>query len=165
VAGYANRVIHIPFPDLTDDPEGDPIWLSIRNPQYMAPSEMRPKDLPQGPDGQPEDPTAAIEAMYEVYSKLILGWRVYDPDSIRVDPDTGELADMERMPSPPTPRLVAKLPMVILAKLSEVVKEAVNPPSKSEKGGTTKTLSSPPNQSTAERGPVVPFPERSATLS
>jgi hypothetical protein len=163
VAGYANRVIHIAFPELSDDPE-DPIWLSIRNPQYMAPSEMRPRDLAQGPDGKPADSIAAMEAMYEVYAKMILGWRVYDPDSIRVDPETGDIADMDRMPSPPTADLVAKLPMVILNKLSEVVKNAVNPPWDSERN-TTKTLSSLPSPSTTEPGPLVQFPERSAILS
>lgn len=161
--GYANRVIHIPFPELTDDPE-DRVWLSIRNPQYMSPQEMRPKELAVGPDGKPADPEAAQAAMYEVYAKLIIGWRVYDPESIRIDPDTGEPADMERMPSTPTPSLVAKLPMVILNKLSEVVKNSVNPPSDSETN-TTKTLLSLPSPSMTEPGPVVQFPERSATSS
>lgn len=161
--GYSNRVIHIPFPDLTDDPE-DRVWLSIRNPQYMAPGEMRPKDLAVGEDGKPADPVAGMEAMYEVYAKMILGWRVYDPDSIRIDPETGEELDMERMPSPPTAALVAKLPMVILNKLSEVVKNAVNPPSDSETN-TTRTSSLSPSPSTKEPGPVVQFPERSAILS
>lgn len=162
--GYANRVIHIPFPDLTDDPVNDPIWLSIRNPQYMSPQEMRPKDLAMNADGTPVDTAAAQDSMYEVYAKLILGWRVYDPRSISIDPETGVEADMVRLPSPPTPELVAKLPMVIINKLSEVVKEAINPPSGSATD-TSKTSSSSPSPSTKEIGPVVMFPERSEILS
>lgn len=164
MSGYANRVIHIPFPELSDDPESDPIWLSIRNPQYMSPGELRPKELPVDPEGKPADSAAAQDAMYEVYAHMILGWRVYDPSSISIDPETGQVQDMERMPSPPTPALVAKLPMVILNKLSEVVKDAVNPPSDSA-NPITRTSSSSPSPSTAEPGQVVPFQGKSATLN
>lgn len=165
MAGYANRVIHIPFPDLSDDPENDPIWLSIRNPQYMAPQEMRPEDVAEGPDGKPADPVAAMTSMYKVYAKLILGWRVYDPDSISVDLESGQVADMERLPSPPTAELVAKLPMVIQNRLAEVIKDAVNPPSGSAKTDTTSQSSASPSPSTTEPGPADQSPERSETSS
>jgi hypothetical protein len=162
--GYSNRIIHVPFPDLTEDQEKDPIWLSIRNPQYMSPNELRPQDVVLKEDGTPEDPAAAQEAMYAVYAKLIIGWRVYDPGSIQVDPETGVELDMVRLPSPPTAELVARLPMVIIKKLSEVIKNAINPPSDSA-SPTTKTSSSSPSPSTTEHGPVVQFPGKSATLS
>jgi len=87
LSGYSNRIVHVAFPELSE--EDDPIWLSIRNPRYMAPSELRPKDLPVGDDGKPLDNEAAQAAMYEVYAKLIVGWRVYDPTTIAVDPETG----------------------------------------------------------------------------
>lgn len=162
MSGYSNRVIHIPFPDLTDDPD-DKVWLSIRNPQYMSPKELQPRNVDLGPDGKPDN-IEALDAMYEVYAKLIVGWRVYDPDSIRIDPETGDVLDMERLPSPPTPDLVAKLPVVIQTKLAEVIKNAVNPLSDSV-SHTTRTSSSSPSPSTTEPGAVVQFPEKSAISS
>jgi hypothetical protein len=157
--GYSNRIIHIPFPDLSDS-DDDAIWLSIRNPQYMSPGELQPKDVPLGPDGK-ADPVATMEAMYEVYSRLIVGWRVYDATTIQVDPETGAELDMQRLGSPATPVLVGKLPMVILNELAKVIKDAIDPPSGSA-SLITKTSSSSPSLSMTELGPVVQFPGSSA---
>lgn len=165
MSGYGNPVIHIPFPGATDDDEKDPVWVAIRNPKHMSPGDMTPKQVALDADGKPVDNEAAMMAMYVVYARMILGWRVYDPSSITMDPENGTVSPMQLMSNPATPEKVAKLPIFIQTRLSEVIKEAVNPPSTSEKGGITKTSSSPGSQSTPEIGQVKQFPERSEILS
>lgn len=162
--GYSNRVVHIPFPELSDDPVGDPIWLSVRNPRLMSPQELQPREVPLNEQGEPTDQGEARTAMFELYAKMIVGWRAYDPRTIRVDPNTGQELDMELLPSPPTPELVGRLPMVILNKLSDVIKDAINPPSDSA-STTTKTSSLSPSPSTKGTGPAELSPANSVILS
>jgi hypothetical protein len=152
MTGYSNPIVHIPFIELMSDTE-DPIWVSIRNPRLMSPQELQPKPIAMDDKGQPVDPLDARNAMNDVIAKLIVGWRVYDPASIKVDDNTGELLPMERFPSPATPTLVARLPVAIITKLAEEVTSAMNPPSGSA-DTTTKTSSSPPSPSTTEHGQV-----------
>lgn len=128
IAGYANRIIHMPFPDLSEDPENDPIWVSLRNPRLVPPDELRPKGVATDPGtGQPLDANAAEAAMYAVFAKLIVGWRVYDASYMALDDNTGEPLDQPRLPMPPTTESVAKLPSVILARLVEEFTQAANP--------------------------------------
>lgn len=136
MSGYSNRIIHISFPELSDDPD-DPIWVSVRNPRLMAPQELQPREVPVDADGKPVDEALAKVAMYELYAKLIVGWRVYDATKIAVDPETGQELDMERLPSPATPDLVERLPMAIINRLATELKEALNPPSDSVSPTTT----------------------------
>lgn len=128
IAGYANRVIHMPFPELSEDPENDPIWVSLRNPRLVPPEELRPKGVATDPNtGQPLDTNAAEMAMYTVFAKLIIGWRVYDASYMALDETTGEPLDQPRLPMPPTPETVAKLPSAILTRLVEEFTQAANP--------------------------------------
>jgi hypothetical protein len=149
--GYANTVVHMDFSDLSEDPVGDPIWISVRNFKMMSPGELAPRDIPLDADGKPIDPEQAQQAMYEVLAKTIIGWRVYDANSLEVDPETGTPLPMRRLESPPTPARVACLPVEIINRLSDEMAKAVNPPSDSA-SPTTKTSSSLPSPSTTELG-------------
>ncbi|WP_055590123.1 hypothetical protein [Peterkaempfera griseoplana] len=113
MAGYANRVLTLPFPEFTED--GDQtVHVTIRNPKTL-PLATLDADLPENlPDGTP-DPNHGIKTTYEVVSRLIIGWHAYDATS---DDD-----DQPPLPLPATPELVAKLPMEILMAVGEKINE------------------------------------------
>lgn len=121
--------MHLDFPQLSADPENDKIWVSMYNPRLMPPSELRPsKEVPTDPTtGHPVDMVEAERQMFALFAKLIIGWRVYDASHIEVDPETGEVADQPLLPHPATAELVAKLPAVILTRITEEFTQAVNP--------------------------------------
>lgn len=125
--GYANRLISLTFDDLTDDPQNDPIWVSIRNPKLMPPGELQARQVPLGEDGKPVDNDAAMTSMYEVVAKMIVAWRVYDATVLEVNPETGEPLDQPLLGLPATPERVAKLPMEIINRISEQMSAAVTP--------------------------------------
>lgn len=115
--GYANRVLRIDFPDLTE-PGDTPIHLVIKNPRVMPPSEITPGDVPTGPDGQPDE-QAAMQEMYRIISRLVKAWHVYDAT------DDGD--DQARLPLPATPELVARLPLEIVNAVATKIQEVSNP--------------------------------------
>jgi hypothetical protein len=118
----------MPFPELSEDPEHDKIWVSLRNPRLVPPEELRPKDVVTDPaTGMPADVAAAETAMYAVFAKLIIGWSVYDASVMAIDLDTGEPLDQPKLPMPATVESVAKLPSVILGALVEEFTQAANP--------------------------------------
>jgi hypothetical protein len=129
LAGYANRVITLPFPELSEP--GDNIHVVIRNPRLMSADELRSA----GGGGGPEDAErlAAVQAAiaagqdvpddlvtdkdakrgYALVAKLIIGWHVYDATSTE--------EDMPLLPLPATVESVGKLPMEILTAVMEQV--------------------------------------------
>jgi hypothetical protein len=115
--GYANRVVTIHFPELSE-PEDD-VHVVMRNPKTVPAGELRSSagDVATGEDGQPTD-AAAEGAGYAVMAKLIIGWHVYDGTSTE--------DDQPLLPLPATPESVGKLPMEILTRLSEELAK-VNP--------------------------------------
>jgi hypothetical protein len=126
--GYANRIITIPFPELTDDPEGDPIRVTIRNPRLMAPQELIPKDAPVDAEGKPIDDEAGLRGTHEVMAKVIVGWRVYDATTEAIVDVNGNVTIEDVLLGlPATPELVAKLPLAIFERLGTELTEATNP--------------------------------------
>ena len=124
MAGYANRLITLDFPDLSEDQETDPIRVTIRNPRLMPPDELRPKGI----DSENEDEMMA--ATYQVMAKLVVGWRVYDASApIEVDEngDVVEGVDQPRLGLPATAETVAKLPMEIINRIGAEIREAADP--------------------------------------
>jgi hypothetical protein len=116
MAGYANRTIMLPFPDLSED--GDNVHVVIKNPRTVPMAELMPSDLPLGPDGKPDE--RQIEAaMYKVVAGLVKAWHVYDATSIE--------DDQPPLPLPATAESVAKLPMCITEQIAEEIKRVVNP--------------------------------------
>lgn len=130
MAGYAQRVIRLAFPGLTDDDAGDPVWVVIRNPRLMPPHELTPKGGGGiGPDGMPTDLAAAEDATYEVLSRLVIGWRVYDATQpIQLDATGNDITQQVLLPQ--GEHSVAnckKLPMEIVNRLGEEMRTAANP--------------------------------------
>jgi hypothetical protein len=123
LAGYANRVITLRFPDLSDDPDTDPIWVTIRNPRLVPPAELRPKG---GIDENDEE--SMMAATNETMSRLIVGWRVYDAAApVELDENGHEVGDQPLLGMPVTPEAVAKLPMEIINRIGEEIQEAADP--------------------------------------
>lgn len=159
--GYANRVVKIDFPELTDDPAGDPIWVIIRNPRLMPAGEITSlssgnSGYEQGDDGETKvsDRSAAIGTMHRMIARLTVAARVYDATSDgEFDPETGEpTGEQERLPAPPwTPEIAAKLPQEIVTRISTEFSEAINP--QKGQGATTPNESSgPPSPSSTAPG-------------
>lgn len=129
--GYSQPVIRRPFPDLTDDLAGDPIWVTIKNPKIMPPDSLRPREIPTDSEGRPVNETDALMAMYEILAGLVIGWRVYDATQISLD-EMGNAAPMVLLPAvskdaPATAAMVRCLPMTIINDLADQVKQAANP--------------------------------------
>jgi len=124
--GYANRLVHIDFTKELAEP-GDTIWITIRNPKLLTAGELRPRDVPMMPDGvTPVNMADAEAAMHETLCRLIVGWRMYDASDTAVD-DSGYPVAQDVLPLPATPELVAKLPAIVVKRLSEEITNAVNP--------------------------------------
>ena len=124
--GYANRLVHLDFTAELAEP-GDQIWITIRNPKLMAAGELRPREVAMMPDGvTPVNMNDAETAMYEMLAKLIVGWHVYDASEIALD-SFGNPVAQDVLPMPATPENVAKLPAVIVKRISEEITNAVNP--------------------------------------
>jgi hypothetical protein len=113
--------------ELSEDPDEDKIWVSMRNPRTIPLDELSAGDVPVGPDGKPVDLEAAKLAMYAKFANLIVGWRVYDATAAEVDQNTGAPLDQPHLPMPATGALVAKLPTTIINRLIAEFKAAVNP--------------------------------------
>jgi hypothetical protein len=126
--GYANNVITLTFPELSEDPENDSIHVVIRNPRLMAPSQLKPRDVDLDAEGKPVDEEDAERASFEVMAKLVIGWRVYDPTAeITVDEKGEVTSDQPLLPKEYNADNVAKLPMAIINRLATEMAEAVNP--------------------------------------
>ncbi len=122
MAGFANRTIHLEFPELSEDWEVDPIWVVIRNPRTQSSDFMQPRDVPLGPDGRPLVAADAVKAMYDTISKLIIKWRMYDSTDDTID-DDGVAGDQRQLPqvslaAPATPDMVRRLPTSVIARIS-----------------------------------------------
>lgn len=159
--GYANRVLKIDFPSLSDDPAADPIWVIIRNPRLMPPGEL--SSLAGGNSGYEEtgdgetkvtDSSAALETMRRMVARLVVAARVYDATAAgEFDPETGEpTGEQPRLPAPPWDTAqVAKLPMEIIERVAREFGEAVNPP-KGQDATTPNASSGPPSPSSTAPG-------------
>lgn len=139
IPGYSNAVVHLDFSELSDNPD-EKIWVAVRNFKLMPPGDLAPREITLDADGKPVDAAEAQEAMYEVFAKAIIGWRVPDPATLAVDPDTGEVLPMKLMEHPPNLERVKRLPLEIIGRLAEELAKAVNPPS-DPASPITKTLS------------------------
>lgn len=133
--GYKQPVITLNFPELTDNPDTDPIRVVIRNPRLMAAGELSGSaDMAVGPDGQPVESAENENRAYKQFAKMVIGWRVYDATAdIVLDQDMNVIGDSAQLlPLPATPDLVAKLPLVILTRLSQELQDAMNPKASQE---------------------------------
>lgn len=133
MAGYTSPYVLLPFPDLGED-----VSVLIRNPQLLPPNELTPEDVQLDDRGQPVDPQAANMAMYKVFARLIVAWKVYDaselitPIEIAEDADPAALFDsLEATPQPRlgaiTPENIARLPMRIINRIGAELGSVADP--------------------------------------
>lgn len=130
MTGYANRVITLDFPDLSEDPDNEPVRVVIRNPRLEPPESLIiDDDMEMTPDGRPADMQKAMQTTYKVIARLVMWWRAYDATApLEINEETGEVTSgQERLPSPATPELVAKLPTAIINRIGEEIREAKAP--------------------------------------
>ena len=138
--GYAKRVIKLDFPDLSEDPQTDPIWVIIRNPRLMPAKEITSASDSGAydDDGKIIDRGKAELATDALIAKLVIAARVYDATATAdYDPLTGEpLGDTEQplLPNTPwAPEVAARLPLEIRVRIAQEFTSAQNP-TKAAKG-------------------------------
>lgn len=125
MAGYANRVMRLGFPQLTE--EGQPeLFITIRNPRVVPPDDLAAYDIQVDANGMPTDAQKATERSAQIIARLIVAWRMYDATEWGVD-EAGELLDQKPLPLPATPDLVRKLPAEAMMELNRAIQDAVNP--------------------------------------
>ncbi|MEV5944243.1 hypothetical protein [Streptomyces sp. NPDC051994] len=133
MSGYTN-----PYVLLTFDELGDDVSILMRNPQLLPPREITPRDVPTDDKGQPIDSDELQTAMYEVFARLIVAWKVYDasaaaPLDVGEDPDPvalfGSLGEGGAQPriKDITVENIARLPMRIISRLMDTVNASVAP--------------------------------------
>lgn len=126
--GYSNRIIRIPFPDLTADPENDPIWVALRNPRLVPPEELTPDQDTGITSGVPDDAKAANRAGRKVMAKLIVGWRAYDAS---IPPEINAVGEdvtpQVLLPHDFSPENIARLPLEIIQAIGKEMTDAINP--------------------------------------
>lgn len=126
MAGFANRVTRLMFPDLTE--KGEPeLFLVIRNTRTMTVDELVPGDVPLGPDGQPLDRELSAERSRELIAKLVVAGLMYDATDPGVDPKTGEPTDQRLLSFPLTPQTVRCLPIEAIQRINTEIEAAVAP--------------------------------------
>jgi hypothetical protein len=98
MAGYANRVITLDFPELTEV-GAEAVRVVMRNPKTVPSQEL----MPDVPDNATAEET--FQGGLAILARLVVGWHVYDATSLD--------DDQPPLPLPATAGLVAKLPMQI----------------------------------------------------
>lgn len=130
---YTNPYVLLQFPELGDD-----VSILLKNPQLLPPSEITPEDVPVDDKGQPLDSKAAQEAMYKVFAKIIVAWKVYDATAaspVEVAADADPVALFESFgASEEQPRLgaitaenVGRLPVRVINRLMEELSRVADP--------------------------------------
>lgn len=134
MSGYSNPYSLLTFPELGED-----VSVLIRNPQLLAPAEVTPRDVALDEQGRPLDPQEAQNAMYEVFARIIVAWKVYD-GSVSPALELGENPDpvalFESLNSTPAaqPRLaavtvdnIARMPLRIINRIGEELGRVADP--------------------------------------
>jgi len=116
--GYANRRVHLAFPELTEDGDRE-IHVVVKNPKVVPLDELQPSDVTLGANGQPDEASARI-AMYKVVANLILAGHVYDATNFDEDPQLP-------MSLPIKADDVARLPWEIVKTVTDLIQEVMNP--------------------------------------
>lgn len=125
MTGYANRVVRIAFPSLTE--EGQPeLFVTIKNPKTMPPRDLIATDVTVDENGLPVDQALAARRSSEILARMVIAWRMYDATDWQVDED-GNVLDQKPLPLPATPELVDRLPSEAIIELMGVLQEAINP--------------------------------------
>ena len=134
MAGYNNPYVILQFPELGDD-----VSVLMRNPQLLPPAEITPEDVPMNEHGQPQDPRQAQDAMYKVFARIIVAWRVYDaseapPLELSEGADPVALYESLNAGHNPQPRLgeinvenIGRMPLRIINRVMEEISRVADP--------------------------------------
>jgi hypothetical protein len=127
--GYKDPYIPLTFPELADG-----CSVLIRNPQLMSPALMeRAAAMADGEAG------IRSQAMNDILAYLIVAWRNVFPveddlSDVVLDGDEpiedllAKLQSRERQPlGKPSPETVAQMPMTIMLRVAEQIKDVANP--------------------------------------
>ncbi|MQS14523.1 hypothetical protein F7Q99_20200 [Streptomyces kaniharaensis] len=107
MAGYANRIVTLDFPELTE-PGDEMIRVVMRNPKTVPGPEL----MADTPDNVTSE--QAFQAGLAILAKLIVGWHVYDA--------TSTADDQPPLPMPATADSVGRLPMEIQNRMAAELK-------------------------------------------
>lgn len=113
--GYANRLIRLAFPELTEEGEQE-IFVTIRNPKLVPRETTIVASIADRPDDKPPTVAEYAAANAEVISRLVVAWHVFDGDDDSDNPAP--------LPLPATPELCRKLPAEISDRILIEVQEA-----------------------------------------
>lgn len=150
--GYANRIIHIAFPELAEpkldengklvaqlDEAGEPVldkadqptyvpseqlWVSIRNPKTMTMDELAPGPVPIDPETNLPVEQAANDEMFKIIAKLVVGWNMYDAKDFQIDQATGQPLPQRKLALPATPETVRGLPAQAVNRIADFMSRA-----------------------------------------
>lgn len=129
---YSKPYVMLPFPELGED-----CSVLLRNPNLLSPAEITPRDVQLDADGKPVDANEANLAMYEMMTKVIVAWKVYEAfpaDLPQVDPDADPaevLASLETMEQrrvgAVTAENIGRLPMAIIKAVMDEIGHVADP--------------------------------------
>lgn len=132
MAGYLNRFIDLPFPDLAgvDEQDRARCWVKIRNPRLIpggdltsAFSRVRFDDA-----GRPLDSDAAADETFASLARLVIAGQVWDATWVPELDERGNEVDPQAepplLPMPPGPDDMARMPIEILNAIGEELKKA-----------------------------------------
>jgi hypothetical protein len=123
IAGYANRIVTIKFPELSE--EGDQVFVVLRNPKTVALSKLEAQQVATNPDGTPVE-TEAAAAGYSLLARLILGGHLYDATVDDVD-ENGFPVDQPLLTYPMSMEKAKTLPVEVINRIFAHIQEAQNP--------------------------------------
>jgi hypothetical protein len=123
MAGYANRVVTIHFPELSE-PDDD-VFVVMRNPKTVALSQMEAREVEKNQDGTPVE-SQASEVGYTLLARLIIGGRLYDATVGGVNAD-GTPVDQPLLTYPLSVAKAKALPADVINGIFERIQEAQNP--------------------------------------
>lgn len=138
--GYGSTTIKLDFPELSENPADDPIWVIIRNPKLLPEDELTSfaegnPDIETDEDGEPTgeiDPETMAKMAStgnRLMAHLVVASRVYDATVFREYDDNGDeiiepATDPVRLPSKLTAEDCKKLPGAIKLRMAEELRKA-----------------------------------------
>lgn len=132
MAGYLNRFIDLPFPDLagTDDLGRALCWVKIRNPRLIPAGDLTAAiaKVQLDDNGRPVNSGAAAEETFGTFAKLVIAGNVWDATWVPEVDEHGDpidpTAEAPLLPMPPSPADMGKMPIDILNAIGEEMVKA-----------------------------------------
>jgi hypothetical protein len=116
VAGYAKRTVRLDFPEFTEE-GADPVYVEIRNPKTLPFHLIARRDVTDA--DREANPAADLFAGYDVISRVVVKWHVYDA--------TSNDEEQPLLGLPATEDSVSRLPQRIADAIATLLVEAQNP--------------------------------------